>query len=52
MRSIRTDGDRQFVDLVRGNSTQRVEVRTGIADGTDIEVIDGIEEGQLVLVGT
>jgi multidrug efflux pump subunit AcrA (membrane-fusion protein) len=52
MRAIRTDAGRQFVDLVRGNTTQRVEVRTGIADGTDIEVIDGIEEGQLVLVGT
>jgi hypothetical protein len=50
--AIRTDGVRQLVDVIHGNSTQRVEVSTGIADDLHVEILGGIQEGQVVVVGT
>jgi hypothetical protein len=50
--AIRTDGHRKFVDIVQGTTTQRVEVSTGLDDGTDVEILGGVQEGQFVVVGT
>lgn len=50
--AIRTEGERRFVVVVRGDTTQPVTVTTGMSDGRDIEIVDGVQEGQLILIGT
>jgi RND family efflux transporter MFP subunit len=37
-----------YVDIVDGNNLQRVPVEVGISDGMNIEILNGIEEGQIV----
>ncbi len=49
--AIRTDGGHRLVDVVNGTTSTRVEVSTGLATETDVEILDGLQEGQRVRVG-
>jgi HlyD family secretion protein len=42
------DGKR-FVEVPDGETTRKVEVRTGLSDGLNIEVLDGLKEGDQVV---
>jgi HlyD family secretion protein len=42
------DGKR-FVEVPDGEATKKVEVRTGLSDGLNIEVLDGLKEGDKVV---
>ncbi len=42
---------RDTVFLLDGNRAEVVPVRTGISDGTRVEVVEGLEAGQRVIVG-
>jgi HlyD family secretion protein len=42
------DGKR-FVEVPDGEATRKVEIRTGLSDGLNIEVLDGLEEGAMVV---
>jgi HlyD family secretion protein len=42
------DGKR-FVEVPDGEATKRTEVRTGLSDGLNIEILDGLKEGDQVV---
>ena len=42
------DGKR-FVEVPDGETTKKIEIRTGLSDGLNIEVLDGIKEGDKVV---
>jgi HlyD family secretion protein len=42
------DGKR-FVEVPDGETTKKVEIRTGLSDGLNIEILDGIKEGDKVV---
>jgi HlyD family secretion protein len=42
------DGKR-FVEVPEGEATKKVEVRTGLSDGLNIEILDGLKEGDQVV---
>ena len=50
--AIHVDGDRRFVVVVSGATTARVEVSSGLANDSDVEVVNGLQEGQRVLLGS
>jgi HlyD family secretion protein len=51
-RAIRFDSasGKSFVGLRNGNEIQEVEVKTGLRDGANIEVTDGLSEGSVVVL--
>jgi RND family efflux transporter MFP subunit len=51
IRAVRRDGDRQFVACLRGQSIERRFVTTGSRDDAYWEIVDGLHEGDEVLVG-
>lgn len=50
-RGVRRRGDQQVVDVQKDDGTieERV-VETGLSDGTDIEIVSGLSEGETVLL--
>ena len=50
--AIRTLGSRRYVEVVEGSSTRRVDVEVGMAADGDVEVVNGLREGQQVVVGS
>jgi len=42
--------DKEFVKILEGKNQKEVEVKTGISDGESIEVIEGLKEGETVIV--
>jgi hypothetical protein len=50
-RAIRSSEDRNFVEKVEGDTRQFVEVMLGMSSTNDVEVLDGLAEGQTVWVG-
>jgi HlyD family secretion protein len=42
------DGKR-FVEVPDGEAVKKVEVRTGLSDGLNIEILDGLKEGDMVV---
>jgi HlyD family secretion protein len=42
--------DKEFVLVLAGDQQKEVEIRTGISDGESIEVVEGLAEGQIVVV--
>ncbi len=42
------DGKR-FVEVPDGEASKKVEVRTGLSDGLNIEILDGLREGDMVV---
>lgn len=49
--AIRVVGGRRYVDVLEGNVQRRVEVEVGIVGDREVEVVKGLSEGQIVLVG-
>ena len=50
-RAVRRDGDGTFVLTRRGDKIERRSVTTGIRDDNYSEIIDGVREGDEVLIG-
>jgi HlyD family secretion protein len=50
-RAIRLVSGRRYVDVAEGSSQRRSEVELGIVNANDVEITNGLQEGQLVLVG-
>jgi RND family efflux transporter MFP subunit len=49
-RAIRRAGDRQYVTVRRDNQDLDVEIRTGARSGGDVEIADGLSEGDVVVL--
>jgi HlyD family secretion protein len=49
--SVVREGDRAFVERPtgRGDERTRVEVRLGLGNGADVEVVDGLAEGDVIV---
>jgi RND family efflux transporter MFP subunit len=47
--AIRTFAGRQFVEIEEGGRSRRVDVTIGIESADRIEILDGLEEGQVVI---
>ena len=48
--AIRRAGDRQYVTVRRGGQDAEVEIRTGARSGGDVEIADGLAEGDVVVL--
>ena len=49
-RLVRFEDGRAFVTVLAGpDTTEEREIRTGLSDGISVEVLEGLEEGELVL---
>lgn len=48
--AIRRAGDRQYVTVRRGGQDVEVEIRTGARSGGDVEIADGLSEGEVVVL--
>jgi len=51
IRAVRREGARQFVIVRNGNQLDRHTIKTGLRDDSYCEIIDGLREGDQVLVG-
>ncbi|HEX8219329.1 MAG TPA: efflux RND transporter periplasmic adaptor subunit [Chloroflexia bacterium] len=49
-RAFEAVGRRQYVTLLQGDTTTRLEVEVGLSNNADTEIISGLEEGQTVLL--
>jgi multidrug resistance efflux pump len=49
-RAVRTAGGHQYVEYLDGSDRQVAEVTVGITTTNEVEVLSGVDEGQLVLV--
>jgi multidrug efflux pump subunit AcrA (membrane-fusion protein) len=49
IQGIRTFDSRNFVLVKNGNLQQRVDVKLGIQNDTQVEILDGLTEGQVVI---
>jgi HlyD family secretion protein len=50
--AIRTLGSRRYVEVVEGGTTRRVDVEVGMAADGDVEIVNGVREGQQVVVSS
>ena len=51
--AVQTEGRDSVVEVQKDDgSTEKVVVQTGLSDGTNIEITDGLEEGQTVIIPT
>jgi HlyD family secretion protein len=50
-RAIRRDKEGKYVEILVDNVPERVNIETGLTDGTRTEVVSGLELGQEVIVG-
>jgi multidrug efflux pump subunit AcrA (membrane-fusion protein) len=48
--AIRRAGERQYVAVRRGGEDVEVEVRTGARSGGEVEIADGLAEGDTVVL--
>lgn len=48
--SVRTVGERTFVDLVAENGREEREIVVGYRSGADVEVVSGLQEGDIVAI--
>ena len=49
--NVEMEDDKSFVQLITDTTTQateRREIRTGLSDGLQIEVLDGVQEGDII----
>ncbi len=47
--AIRTFEGRRFVVVKDGDGQRRVDVRTGLQSDDRVEIVEGVEEGQVIL---
>ncbi|OGC39026.1 hypothetical protein A3K42_00315 [candidate division WWE3 bacterium RBG_13_37_7] len=50
--AIQTSNGKKFAEVVQGDTTNKVEITTGISDSTNIEIISGLNENDEVLINT
>jgi len=50
VRAITSDGFRQYVDVLDGGRTRRVEITTGSNTGLEVEVVNGLSVGQTIVL--
>ncbi|MBN1400095.1 MAG: efflux RND transporter periplasmic adaptor subunit, partial [Anaerolineae bacterium] len=50
-RAIRRDQEGKYVEVLIDNVPERVPITTGLTDGSNTEVLEGLELGQEVIVG-
>jgi len=48
-RLVLFEDGKKFVEVPDGEATKKVEVRTGLSDGLNIEILEGIKEGDKVV---
>ncbi len=48
--ALETEGDRKFAYIVRDGTAHRVAVETGLDDGTNVEILAGLIDGESVIV--
>jgi HlyD family secretion protein len=48
-RLILFENGKRFVEVPQGEQTRKVEVRTGLSDGLNIEIVSGLKEGDKVV---
>lgn len=51
-RAIRSAGQRRYVEYMDGELRRTADVVLGISGALDVEVVSGLQEGQLILAGT
>ena len=44
------EGEETAVFVASGDKAQRRSVQIGLADGTDVEIVSGVKEGEMVIV--
>ena len=47
---IKTDGDRTYVQVLRGDEKVEVDIETGISNSVETEILSGLTEGEKVIV--
>lgn len=47
---IKTDGDRTYVQVLRGDEKVEIDVETGISNAVEIEILSGLSEGDEVIM--
>lgn len=47
---VKTDGDKNFVQLLKNDEKVEVEVQVGISNAVEIEILSGLSEGDKVIV--
>jgi HlyD family secretion protein len=51
--AVQTEGRNSVVEVQKDDgSTEKVAVQTGLSDGSNVEITDGLEEGQTVIIPT
>jgi RND family efflux transporter MFP subunit len=48
--AVRTYMNRNYVEILDGNTKKEVDVETGIITSTEIEILSGLKEGQQVII--
>jgi HlyD family secretion protein len=48
-RLVLFEDGKKFVEIPEGEATKKVEIRTGLSDGLNIEILDGLKEGDKVV---
>lgn len=48
-RLVTFEGDKRFVEIEAGEGVKKIEVKTGLSDSLNIEITEGLEEGQEVV---
>jgi len=51
-RALKRDNQGKYVEVLRNQTPKRVYVKTGVANEDNTEIVEGLEEGQQVVVGT
>lgn len=48
-RLVLSEGEKRQVEVKKNNIISKVEVKTGLSDGLNIEILEGIKEGDLIV---
>lgn len=48
--AVFNENGKQFVNILVGDQIKKVKIKTGISDGQYVEIIDGLQEGQTIIV--
>ena len=48
-RLVLFEDGKKFVEVPDGEATKKIEIRTGLSDGLNIEILDGLKEGDMVV---
>ncbi|MBD5088612.1 MAG: HlyD family efflux transporter periplasmic adaptor subunit [Clostridiales bacterium] len=49
-KAIQTEGTKSYVKRVKDGKTEKLEVETGFSNGTDVEIKNGLSQGDTVLI--